>query len=41
MDEVHFIGTPILLGAEQTVFGDIAKRHPLKLLSARGCVLMC
>jgi dihydrofolate reductase len=32
MDEVRFIMTPVLLGAGNPVFGDIKKRHELKLL---------
>ena len=36
MDELHIILTPILLGAGKTVFGDIKKRHSLKLLSTKS-----
>jgi dihydrofolate reductase len=35
IDEVRVILTPILLGGGQTVFGDITKRHPLRLLSTQ------
>jgi dihydrofolate reductase len=35
LDELRFIMTPTLLGAGHTVFHGIAKRHPLRLLSAR------
>ncbi len=35
IDEVRFIFVPILLGAGKTVFGDIKKRHALKLVSAK------
>ena len=33
---LHIILTPILLGAGKTVFGDITKRYPLKLLSTKS-----
>ena len=36
LDEVRIILTPILLGAGKAVFGDIKKRHPLKLLSTKA-----
>jgi dihydrofolate reductase len=36
IDELRIILTPILLGAGKAVFGDIKKRHPLKLVSTRS-----
>lgn len=36
LDEVRVILTPVLLGAGHTVFGDIKRRHELKLVSSRS-----
>jgi dihydrofolate reductase len=35
VDELRIILTPILLGEGHSIFGNIAKRHPLRLLSTR------
>ncbi len=35
VDEIRFIKTPVLLGAGNTVFGDIVRRHTMTLLWTR------